>query len=64
MSEIKTSNKEQLAQWMQGENLEVLNNTQLCAKLFEMETLLKDTLSNVSDLNERIKALELGVSNA
>jgi uncharacterized protein YprB with RNaseH-like and TPR domain len=45
MSEIKTKDKEQLAEWMKENNMEVLNLTQLCAILMEQD--------------QRIKALEL-----
>ena len=63
MSEIITTDKDKLAEFMRVNNLEVLNNTQLSAILMKHEELLKQVLAFTSDnieaLEKRIKILEL-----
>ena len=67
MSEIITTDKEKLAEFMSKNNLDVLNNTQLSAILMKHEELLKQVLAfasdNIKNLEERIKILELWVSH-
>jgi len=67
MSEIITTDKDKLAEFMRVNNLEVLNNTQLSAILMKHEELLKQVLAFTSDnieaLEKRIKILELWVSH-
>ncbi len=62
MSEIITQDKEKLAEFMRVNNLDVLNNTQLCAILMKHEELLKQVLAfasdNIKNLEERIRLLE------
>ena len=63
MSEIITTDKEKLQEFMRVNNLDVLNNTQLSAILMKHEELLKQVLAfasdNIKNLEERIKTLEL-----
>lgn len=63
MSEIITTDKEKLAEFMSKNNLDVLNNTQLSAILMKHEELLKQVLvfasDNITQLEKRIKILEL-----
>lgn len=67
MSEIITTDKEKLAEFMSKNNLDVLNNTQLSAILMKHEELLKQVLvfasDNITQLEKRIKILELWVSH-
>lgn len=66
MSEIQTDNKDKLAEYMAKNNLEVLNHVQLSAILMHHEELLKQVLTfasdNIKNLEERIRILELWVS--
>lgn len=52
MSEIKITNKEQLAQWMEDNNMEVLNLTQICAILMEQDERIKILEKKVDILQE------------
>ena len=62
MSEIITDDKERLKLFMEKNNLEVSNNTQLCAILMKHEELLKQVLAfasdNIKNLEDTIKTIE------